>query len=75
MTMAQYALARFSKQLRTELNTRELTETEAVFLNAVERDIVRWQELREEQNDQTQQVLNARRQRTRHLRAYARHRG
>ena len=55
MTMAQYVLARYSRQLRTELNTRELTETEAVFLNAVERDIVRWQELREEQNDQTQQ--------------------
>jgi hypothetical protein len=56
MTMAEFALARYAKQLRTELDTRELTEREAELLTAVERDILRWQNIRD---DQTQQVPRA----------------
>jgi hypothetical protein len=50
--MAEYALARCAKQLRAELDTRELTEGEAELLIAVERDIVRG-------HDETQQVPRA----------------
>jgi len=42
MTMAQYALARFSRQLREELNVRELTDEEADMLIAIERDLKEW---------------------------------
>jgi hypothetical protein len=51
MTIAQIAIARLAKKLREDESTRPLTARELRFLIAVEVDIVRWDMIREQQDE------------------------
>jgi hypothetical protein len=58
MNVFQFSLARVSRQLRDDSKTRELSDDEAGLLAAIERDVERWEKIRNN-HDKTQQNQNA----------------